>query len=140
MPNTELTPGVYRLTKDIDNPVPDRRVKDDWRKSPTWSAGMLFIATQRHGDPWEVGDKVPVWCDLRSAGSRWSHYVLTPGNPGFDLIVSNIEPHQETDDTLLARLGVRSMSIYGFSKFLVKKMGHTDFTALWNEWESQEEE
>jgi len=34
--------GLWRLTKDIENPWPDRRQRHDWRSDIVWSAGGVF--------------------------------------------------------------------------------------------------
>lgn len=38
---TQITPGIYKLTRDIKNPNRDRREKYDWRKGE-FKEGMLF--------------------------------------------------------------------------------------------------
>ena len=37
-----MKPGIYRLTKTIKNPKPDRR-KEDWQFEPEWAAGSPFF-------------------------------------------------------------------------------------------------
>jgi len=39
-----LTPGIYRLIRDVENPHPDRRSTNlsDWRNRVRWPAGKLF--------------------------------------------------------------------------------------------------
>lgn len=51
MTNQEMKPGSYRLTRDVANPRPDKRVRRDWRKSVTWKAGTVFhVFTAHYGD------------------------------------------------------------------------------------------
>jgi hypothetical protein len=44
-----LTAGIYRLTRDVVNPKPDRRQRYDWKAQPMWQAGALFyVRTETH--------------------------------------------------------------------------------------------
>jgi hypothetical protein len=48
---TQLTPGLYTLSRDVANPSPDRRQKYDWRVRPTWTAGTEFyVETERFAE------------------------------------------------------------------------------------------
>jgi hypothetical protein len=54
-----VAPGIYRLTKDITNPRPDRRMTRDWRKEPVIQAGRVFVV-QAHR--WLTPREEPVEC------------------------------------------------------------------------------
>jgi hypothetical protein len=41
--------GIYRLTKDVDNPNVDRRCRHDWHLM-NWKEGMRFVVKDRGGD------------------------------------------------------------------------------------------
>lgn len=49
--NPKPAPGTYKLSRDVQNPHPDRRTRHDWRKAPIWKAGTEFvIRTCSYGD------------------------------------------------------------------------------------------
>jgi hypothetical protein len=60
-----MRPGVYTLSRDVQNPAPDRRIRTDWRFLPVWDRGSLYIVTPtgdgrasvayRVGDPFAAG-------------------------------------------------------------------------------------
>jgi hypothetical protein len=47
----DLTSGLYRLTRTIDNARPDRRVRHDWRALPTFPEGKVFRIERITGNP-----------------------------------------------------------------------------------------
>ena len=43
----DVQPGLYVLTREIENPKPDRRHKYDWRLSASWGKGTIFNIRSR---------------------------------------------------------------------------------------------
>lgn len=41
----KTTEETFVLTKDVENPRPDRRYKSDWRMEPVWKKGTKFVVT-----------------------------------------------------------------------------------------------
>jgi hypothetical protein len=41
-----MKPGTYILTRNVENPKPDRRQRHDWRAKVTWEAGVKFAVAE----------------------------------------------------------------------------------------------
>src|SRR5678816_2278943 len=39
----DLRPGLFVLTRDVQNPLADKRHKYDWTLWPAWKAGTVFV-------------------------------------------------------------------------------------------------
>jgi hypothetical protein len=61
--------AVYVLTRDVENPKPDRRVRDDWRVRPRWLVGTRFTVREEH-----INDKLKVAAIVESG--RWTHHTM----------------------------------------------------------------
>lgn len=49
----DLTPGIYRLTRDVPSPRRDKRITRDWRYTPC-PQGMTFVVQTAHPRPGEL--------------------------------------------------------------------------------------
>lgn len=93
--------GTYRLRRDVNNPSPDRRYRNDWRSQPVWRAGTLFVVVELQGDVRE----------LRCREARYSHQSLVDviDDLGrFARIALALEPVEERPSDYLARQGYES--------------------------------
>lgn len=70
-----LTPGVYRLTKDLPAVTPDTRLKGDWRAAPV-KAGTLFAIREEAVELGVVGVDPPVRVLTLSALSTYAHQEI----------------------------------------------------------------
>lgn len=77
---------VYRLTRDVANPEPDRRQTRHWTSTPTWKAGLRVVcSTWSH-------------LELRAAG----HYDdMGRRHEGFEAFVDALEPAPRNFDNVL---------------------------------------
>lgn len=93
----ELQPGTYQLTRDVENPKPDRRSRSDWRLQAVLEKGTRFVATR------EVYGSVEVTA-LRRFGS---YRDATPHfcEEVFNAIVPYLERVADKPTDLLARRG-----------------------------------
>jgi hypothetical protein len=76
---TTLQPGTYILTRDVQNPSPDRRQRHDWRARETWEQGMKFsvfeirqdksLVIYRQGSSQPVYSHEPKFILLASSGA-----------------------------------------------------------------------
>lgn len=41
----KIAPGAYTLSRDVENPAPDRRSPRDWHKHERWAAGTEFLVS-----------------------------------------------------------------------------------------------
>lgn len=142
-----IKPGTYKLSRDVQNPAPDRRFKRDWRFVPTWRAGAEFIVTEwsRETDSVfealdERGELTPErraaiiesarYATIRAVDSPYSHYEIGPGNEAsFEALSAALVPVEESIDAMFARLSVRS----NFARWLVDSGRLTPqlFEKLW---------
>ena len=81
-----MTPGIYTLSRRIENPRPDRRVRDRWLSALVWKAGTRFavrravwfeneLAQMAHGAD-AVALKTIATYELTSLDDRYSERVL----------------------------------------------------------------
>lgn len=79
MKPSEMTPGVYRLTAPVINPIVDKRHRHDWRLvTPTFNAGQEFIAEAHlfpFKDEQDLTAKIKA-LDLVAKSSRFEHQSL----------------------------------------------------------------
>ncbi len=105
----ELKDGsVYRLTRDVANPEPDRRMTRDWTRAPIWQAGILVCYSGRS------------YPQLRARGF---YDDLTPTHDGFAAFVAALEPAPRNFDNVMFGLhrGSRTMTAYGALRELVRQ-------------------
>jgi len=74
MDRDKIVPGkVYRLTRDVKNPKPDRRYRDNWKLEETWKAGWVFYTRSWDERGWEHnGITVPGFTITSLYTGRWS--------------------------------------------------------------------
>lgn len=91
------TPGTYRLTRDVANPHPDRRMNQDrlssWEGWVTWPAGLMLVVVPY---PESKGN-------LRIR-ARGAFRDFSPWDDAFPLLVEAAEPVVESPSDLLRRL------------------------------------
>jgi hypothetical protein len=93
----DIKPGTYRLTRDVINPHPDRRMRRDWRALPVVPAGTMFA--------------VSLWCpgtdnetvELKAHSSVGHDWSIGPSNDLFDLIAPFLYPVEESPTDYLLR-------------------------------------
>lgn len=148
-----LEPGTYKLSRDVKNPTPDRRFKNDWRFRPEWKAGTEFLVVGKTHDMLTEEDVANLnvteeqrakirrkvqYVAICLVGHRWAHDSIGPGqDEQFAALADALEPCDESHDAFFTRLGVRA----GFAQWLVTsgKFSPTEFEQLWDEyWQSDD--
>jgi hypothetical protein len=88
--------AVYRLTRDVKNPTPDRRrVRDFWALTE-WKAGMLVRAFEdKHTNP-----RRPHW--RLSTRKFYGDVCDTAEGGSFEALVAALEPERSLEATLYA--------------------------------------
>lgn len=139
----QLKPGTYTLTRDVRNPRPDRRHKDDWSKWPIWEAGTEFLVSKRsRGLPVDDPDIATetreilrardAYYTIRMVGVRFSVlYEVGPGNAEqYAALVEALEPCGESVDALFERLDARTDY---FARWLVEsgRLDRETFERVW---------
>lgn len=142
-----IKPGSYRLSRDVQNPTPDRRHKDDWSKWPMWKAGTEFLAIEQSRDlPIDDPDlseeqraklrAVDRYVTLRMVGPRFaSLYERGPGHEEqYRALVDALEPSVESFDAMFERLHARSEH---FARWLLEsgRLDRETFERLWSAYE-----
>jgi hypothetical protein len=92
-----IEPGHYKLSRDVQNPKPDRRSKD-WDKISSWPAGtLIYVRAQEYGS------------SIEFVQSRWpTLHSIGPGcSEQYEAIGAALVPVEETYKRLLHRLSVR---------------------------------
>lgn len=90
---SDLKPGLYVLSRDVHNPIADKRYKYDWTYWSSWPKGMAFI----------VRPDVDFGCAIRrdSNSSRELYPIGKYGDPEryaqFMALVDALEPKQNID-------------------------------------------
>ena len=92
----DLTPGTYRLARDVANPHPDRRVNQSrltsWEGWVTWPAGLIFIV-EHHGER-----------NAAHLKARGGFEGFFPWDDRYSSLASALEPIAETPSDLIRRL------------------------------------
>lgn len=95
-----LPDGTYRLTEDVVNPKPDRRIKtkrtSNWESWDVWSKGMKFIVDRDPAPNGRGMNRVYPWGAYYKAAS-WDR------DPRTASILMHLEPVTETPSEFLAR-------------------------------------
>ena len=87
----KLIPGTYRLTRNVENPKADRRVKEDWTHHAVWMAGDEFIVEQARW-PRHDGDDLE-FLRIVKVGHRWRHENVSESQAEqFAALCSALEP------------------------------------------------
>lgn len=86
----KLSPGIYVLSQDVENPHPDRRYKHDWRCEPVFAANTKFV--------------VGVNLHLRKCGA-FAHHDLCLGQ--YDALLPHLRPGGEECSWLWLRESVQ---------------------------------
>lgn len=140
----ELKPGVYRLTKTVQNPKADRRKKREWTALPEWERGDMFVVFEKiaaqtipidnHRDAIEV----PATMGLKMVGYRY-HHNQTAAH--WEAIAPHLEPVVEDTNAMMTRLELDSWALARFCRWLVDsgKMSANEFERLFTLWLDQPE-
>lgn len=88
MTQKELEPGVYRLTRNVDAPLKDRRVKYDWRYVDV-VAGTLFAVRKRNA--WNSRDEPCPYLEVCPLRGAWTHQAFDVRHPQAAALVSAFE-------------------------------------------------
>jgi len=86
-----LAEGIYVLTKDIPNPRPDRRQKDDWFAAPVWKTGWRFTLRKA---PWAKAHAAVSTFELRCIENRYGSSVSVYAGEGeltFNALKENVD-------------------------------------------------
>lgn len=134
-----LAPGTYVLTRDVDNPKPDRRHKYDWRALSTIPAGTEFLAVEWTWEIWDLEPDIQARLQLKGphteivmVGGRWSHHKVRDHGQ-YQALYAALEaalvPVQESTSAMLTRLDVQSQ----FGKWLLESgtIPRELFETLW---------
>ena len=97
-----LTPGLYTLSRDVQNPTPDRRQKHDWRALVTWEKGTEFYVGHYRFDE----DRTCLSITLSYDQFRNIHEVLEHQDR-FKLLAEALEPADMTPERRLHALFLR---------------------------------
>ncbi len=82
---------VIRLTKEIENPSPDRRIKDDWTKAPTFKPGRYIVQGE-----W-ISEKTGTIPVITLEGDRFRNlHRIGPRSPTWEAFVAASEPAEES--------------------------------------------
>jgi hypothetical protein len=93
----KIEPGIYKLTRNIPNPKPDRRSKE-WSKQPELTPGT-FIVRSMGGDLSDLrtiskmGEKD--WDKINEPSHRGSEYSDLRFEQMWDTLIANLEPAPE---------------------------------------------
>jgi len=128
-----LKPGTYKLTRDIKNPKPDRRVKEDWRAHPVWKAGTEFLVQpllhkERDDEPTSLCTKIV------KVGHRWQHEYLGPANAAqYAALEAALEPCAASDDAFFTEHYIDS----AFGRWLLHsgRLSRELLLKLWTEYQ-----
>ena len=147
--------GTYKLSRDVQNPKPDRRCTRDWRKMPVWDKGSRFVVKEQR----RMGDKhlaevtagldPDVVAELRAkdrytvvelAGSRWpgSHRIGPGDEEQYAALAAALTPCEESLSQFMTRIDCES----GFVEWLVEKGAITrpDLERWWHRYQYVEDE
>lgn len=95
-------PGVYVLTRDVENPARDKRRTSDWRHAPTFEKGTLFVVSEHHDLPPSIhllnGYSSEYLCLWKTLGD--AVYEADWARTG--ALVPALEPAQVTVETLFS--------------------------------------
>ncbi len=105
---------TYRLSNDVENPKPDKRVTVDWRKKVIIPAGKLFFFRSRNPEARFGYDRLEPMEGYATQSVTMHDPLLLAMAPYLDLI----------DDTLETVLKRHDITVYDVLRFLVK-VNHT---------------
>lgn len=88
-----LEKGTYRLTRDVKNPHPDRRVKRDWRCVPVWEKGEKFHVEQWNPDQVNVVRRI----------DGYNYQEMSVHNGDLCELIESLERVEETPSEYLKR-------------------------------------
>jgi hypothetical protein len=118
----KLAPGVYRLTRDVDNPHPEPRKRIDWTLRATWKQGQTFVIEPTHRGSKAVlmlcaghGRAHTLWQKPRYVSAQLARVRAAR----FAAIAAALEPIEEDVDALFTRLGAHAWDLEAFVKWLV---------------------
>lgn len=98
MAELTISPGFYRLTRDVENPQPDRRQKHDWSAEVVWKKGLLFYV--------RPSNRAYDYVRIELVGHRWrSQNIAAHGEKGQALIPALVFIAEDFD-CVMHRLGV----------------------------------
>lgn len=130
-----LKPGIYKLTQDVTNPNPDRRLRRDWRGLPVWSSGQEFLVEESNSQSArESGESHTA---IALVGSSPRDHAIGPGyEEQYAALESALVLCDGSDEALLAALGVQD----GFAAWLLTsgKLDRDTLRALWTEYQTDE--
>lgn len=90
-PAPKLSPGLYRLSRTVRNPHPDRRYKHDWRALTEWPAGGEYYV--------DTEGRIGQWRGAAGKGydEMWSHHE------GYATIAVALEPLADRVGDMIGR-------------------------------------
>jgi hypothetical protein len=132
-----MKPGTYRLARDVTNPAPRARVKNDWTKHAVWKAGTKFlvepIATgSKHVFVRKVGSGLAY--TLKQKPLHATPALLASEAAQFEALASALVAIGEDIDALFERLGVDAYDLAAFLKHLVETGVLDDFERRFTKW------
>lgn len=106
------TEETYILTRDVVNPMPDRRYKRDWRMQPCWEKGTKFLITT------ELHDRTTEKKMLAAARSMADKLVAAGGNvpPESAVEIQILQKEVDSGPYKIVLLGMRGDSIHDITK------------------------
>lgn len=98
-PAEALKPGLYRLTRDVTNPAPDRRSKE-FAKLPIWRKGTRLVAVFRRPD-YIPGVPEDGGVDMVYLFGGYEHLGVSWKRPGFDELIAAMALEPRSLDSVL---------------------------------------
>ena len=110
---------TYRLSNDVENPQPDKRVTGDWRKKVIIPAGKLFFFRAK-------SPKAKFGYDQLEPMEGYSTQSLTMHNPLLLAMTPYLDLIDDTLETILKRYDITEADVL---RFLIK-VNHTSLGFL----------
>ena len=105
MKPAELKDGaVYRLTRDVRNPAPDRRYTRHWTAAPVWQKGLRVVASIR-----------PEPRNIARVTAKGFYDNLGPGSDGWAELVEALEPAPRTFESIMFGINQSPSMDYAYS-------------------------
>lgn len=118
MAGLPLTPGTYRLSREVSNPRADGRIKQrrasNWESWKSWPEGMEFIVDiepRGQGAEEEIRERFGVMISGKRDNRIYvwgGFYKVDRHDARFPALIDALEPVKESPSKYLARLGLGS--------------------------------